>query len=96
MKLAKIATLMAAIGMCLAVTPRAMAQCGDNVPGVTCNEHLGVGKKGSHFRISIPTSPAWNGDIVLINHGFELDPLSIRAHNTCRTGGALCSQDADC
>jgi pimeloyl-ACP methyl ester carboxylesterase len=96
MKLAKIATLMAAVAMCLVVTPRAMAQCGDGVPGVTCNEYLGVGKKGSHFRISIPTSPAWNGDIVLINHGFELDPLSIAPHNTCRGAGEPCTEDADC
>jgi pimeloyl-ACP methyl ester carboxylesterase len=73
-----------------------IAQCGDNVPGVTCTEYLGVGKKGSHFRISVPTSPAWTGDVVLINHGFDLDPLSIAPHNTCKFGGGACDEDADC
>nr|ATZ76732.1 Lip139 [uncultured bacterium] len=96
MKLAKIVMSMATVAMCLAIAPRAMAQCGDEVPGVTCNEYLGIGKKGSHFRISIPTSPTWNGDIVLINHGFELDPLSIAPHNTCRGAGEACTEDTDC
>jgi pimeloyl-ACP methyl ester carboxylesterase len=96
MKLAKLAMLATALAVGLFVTPRAMAQCGDDVPGVTCNEYLGVGKKGSYFRISIPTSPTWNGDIVLINHGFDLDSLSIAPHNTCRGAGAPCTEDADC
>jgi pimeloyl-ACP methyl ester carboxylesterase len=74
----------------------AMADCGDGVVGVTCDEHVGVGKKGSHFRLSIPTSPSWNGDIVLINHGFELNALTIRPHATCQIGGAPCDEDADC
>ena len=96
MKLAKLAILTMALGVGLAAASAALAQCGDDVPGVTCNEYLGVGKKGSHFRISIPTSPAWNGDIVLINHGFELDPLSIAPHNTCRGPGQPCTEDAEC
>jgi len=97
MRFAKLIALAGLLGVGLiVVVPAAMAQCGDDVPGVTCNEHLGIGKKGSYFRLSIPTSPAWNGDVVLINHGFELDPSSIRAHNTCRIGGAACTEDADC
>lgn len=86
----------AALIAVLVPTPQAHAQCADGVAGVTCDEYLGVGKKGSHFRISIPTTPAWNGDIVLINHGFELNPLTIRAHDTCQIGGALCTSDVDC
>lgn len=96
MKLVKVAILTAAVGFVFVAAPRAMAQCGDGVPGVTCNEYLGIGKKGSHFRISIPTSPAWNGDIVLINHGFELDSLTIAPHDTCRGAGQPCTQDSDC
>jgi hypothetical protein len=96
MKLANMAIITAALVVGVAQAPAAMAQCGDDVPGVTCNEYLGVGKKGSHFRITIPTNPTWNGDVVLINHGFELDPLSIAPHNTCRIGGAACTEDADC
>lgn len=96
MKLARIAVLTAVIGWTVGLVPSAMAQCGDDVAGVTCDEHLGEGKKGSHFRISIPTDPPWNGDIVLINHGFELDPLSITPHNKCRGTLEPCTEDADC
>jgi pimeloyl-ACP methyl ester carboxylesterase len=96
MKPVKLSIMIAALGIGFFITPRAIAQCGDDVAGVTCDEYLGVGKKGSHFRLSIPTSPAWNGDLVLINHGFELDPNSITAHNKCRIGGAACTEDTDC
>jgi hypothetical protein len=88
--------LVAVLGFAGGSASDVIAQCGDNVPGVTCNEYVGVGKKGSHFRISVPTSPAWTGDVVLINHGFDLDPLSIDEHNTCQIGGAPCDEDADC
>lgn len=74
----------------------ATADC-NGIVGVDCVEHLGNGKKGSSFRITIPTNPPWNGDMVLINHGFDLDPLSIRPHGSCTNGAALvCSVDADC
>jgi pimeloyl-ACP methyl ester carboxylesterase len=96
MKLVKLAIVTAVLGVGLLATQHALAQCGDDVPGVTCNEYLGVGKKGSHFRISVPSSPAWNGDVVLINHGFELEPNSIVAHDTCRIGSSPCTEDADC
>jgi len=85
----------AAFAFALIGAAHAVADCGD-VVGVTCDEYVGVGKKGSHFRLSIPTVPAWNGDVVLINHGFDLDPASIRAHNTCKIGGAACNVDGDC
>ena len=65
--------------------------------GVTCDEYTGAGKKGSFFRASVPTSPAWDGDLILINHGFDLDPLSIRPHATCTlTAGTPCDTDLDC
>ncbi len=74
----------------------ARADC-DGVVGVDCQEFVGVGSKGSHFRITIPTNPAWNGDLVLVNHGFDLDPLSINPHNRCRLStGTVCDEDADC
>lgn len=88
-------SLVAFVTLLAAATPAA-AQCGDGVAGVTCDEYLGVGKKGSHFRLSIPTDPPWNGDLFLINHGFELDPLTIRPHNTCKIGGSQCTTDEDC
>ncbi len=74
----------------------ATADC-NGIVGVDCVEHLGNGKKGSSFRITIPTNPPWNGDMVLINHGFDLDPLSIRPHGSCSNGSTIaCTVDADC
>jgi pimeloyl-ACP methyl ester carboxylesterase len=70
------------------------AQCPSSEP--TCSEYTGAGKKGSFFRISVPNSPAWNGDVVLINHGFDLDSFSITGHNTCRLAGNACTVDAEC
>ena len=90
--------LSAAVAACVLMLVGAVssfADCGD-VVGVDCEEHLGVGKKGSHFRLTIPTNPVWNGDVVLINHGFDLDQASIRPHHTCKVIGGACTTNADC
>ncbi|HYC56146.1 MAG TPA: hypothetical protein VEL28_14525 [Candidatus Binatia bacterium] len=68
----------------------------DDCPaGVTCTEYKGSGN-GGYFRITVPQD--WDGDLVLINHGFDLDKSSIRGHETCRQSGTPipCQQDSDC
>jgi hypothetical protein len=63
-------------------------------------EYTGAGKTGGYFRITVPT--VWDGDLVIVNHGFDLNDLKIRAHNTCSTpiddpdAAAPCSVDTDC
>lgn len=81
-----------ALGVLLAAVGQASAQC---PPGGNCTEYLGKGRRGSYFRILVPDN--WDGDIFLVNHGLELDPLTIAPHNTCRgdpTKG--CATNADC
>jgi len=69
----------------------AHAQC----PTERCTEYLGEGSKGSYFRILVPDD--WDGDVFLVNHGLELDELTIAPHNVCRGDFArACSTDADC
>ena len=72
----------------------AEAQCPASDPG--CTEYTGAGKKGSFFHISIPSATPWNGDVMLINHGFELNAGTIKGHNTCRLAGTACTADIDC
>ena len=74
MKLGKIMMSMAAIGMCFAVTPRAMAECGDGVLGVTCNEYLGVGKKESAL-------PHLDPDETFLERGRRTDEPRFRARS---------------
>jgi len=89
------AALLAIAATTLVPTP-ATADC-NGIVGVDCVEHLGEGRHGSYFRITIPTNPPWNGDMVLINHGFDLDPASITPHRSCSNGKAIvCDVDADC
>ena len=80
------------LGLLLAAGGQASAQC---PPGGACTEYLGAGRKGSYFRILVPDD--WDGDIFLVNHGLELDPLTIAPHNTCRSDPAkACATNADC
>jgi hypothetical protein len=82
----------AAVGLLIAASGRASAQC---PPGGGCTEYLGKGRKGSYFRILVPAD--WDGDIFLVNHGLELDPLTIAPHNTCKADATRgCAVDADC
>lgn len=81
-----------ALGLVTVFAPQASAQC---PPGAGCTEYLGKGSKGSYFRILVPDP--WDGDLVIVNHGLELDPLTIAPHNTCKSDpDTPCSSDTDC
>lgn len=81
-----------ALGLLLAVGSTAAAQC---PPGGGCTEYLGKGRGGSFFRILVPDD--WDGDLFLVNHGLELDPLTVAPHNTCKGDRTKpCTVDADC
>jgi hypothetical protein len=84
------ALAVAAVGFLLLASP-ARAQC----PIEGCREYLGAGTRGSYFRVLVPEN--WDGDVFLVNHGLELDELTIAPHNVCRGGIArACTVDADC
>jgi dienelactone hydrolase len=81
-----------AAALLLLTVAGARAQC---PPGIGCTEYLGTGRGGSYFRILVPD--AWDGDLFVVNHGLELDPLTIAPHNACRGATSrACSTDADC
>jgi hypothetical protein len=68
------------------------AQC---PPGTACSEYVGPARKGSWFRILVPDG--WDGDVFLVNHGLELDPLTLAPHNACRGDHTRsCTTDAQC
>lgn len=76
---------------------RAYPDCPANhvADGYTCNEQTGAGKTGGFFRVTFPSD--WDGDLVIINHGFDLNDLHIRPHETCSQSAAhACEQDSDC
>lgn len=76
----------------LGVAAPASAQC---PPGGGCSELVGKGSLGSYFRVLVPD--AWDGDLLLWNHGLELDESTIAPHNRCRADHKrVCSADADC
>jgi hypothetical protein len=63
--------------------------------GYTCTEQKSAGKTGGFFRVTFPSD--WDGDLVIINHGFDLNDLHIRPHETCSNGSSYtCEQDSDC
>ncbi len=65
------------------------------VDGYTCDEQTGAGKTGGFFRVTFPSD--WDGDLVIVNHGFDLNDLHIRPHETCSHASQLtCAQDSDC
>jgi hypothetical protein len=74
------------------VAQGAHAQCPSSDPG--CTEYTGGSTKTGFFRISIPSS--WNGDLILVNHGFDLDPTNINPHRACKKNNAPCVVDGDC
>jgi hypothetical protein len=72
-----------------------------SVPAVSLadTEYTGAGKTGGFFRITIPT--VWDGDLVVVNHGFDLNDLKIRPHKTCSNtvdplAAPACMSDVDC
>jgi hypothetical protein len=84
----------------LAVLP-AIAQAFPDCPadhvidGYTCDEQTAAGKTGGFFRITFPSD--WDGDLVIVNHGFDLNDLHRRPHETCSHSSSLtCAQDSDC
>jgi dienelactone hydrolase len=84
--------VVAAMACLFATVDRAAAEC---PPGGGCTEYLGKGSRGSYFRILVPDP--WDGDLFLVNHGLELDPLTIAPHNACRGDVTrACSTNADC
>ncbi|HEY2772958.1 MAG TPA: hypothetical protein VGK20_02775 [Candidatus Binatia bacterium] len=51
-------------------------------------------RSGGYVRVTFPSN--WDGDLVIYNHGFDLNPQHIRGHQTCAIGGAACQADSDC
>ncbi len=85
--------LLSAFALAVLATPAGAFQ--DCPTGVPCTMYTGAGSNGSFFRISVPTD--WDGDLVVYNHGFDLNRKHIRGHETCENNGALhCEADADC
>lgn len=63
--------------------------------GYTCTELKGVGKQGGYFRVTFPSD--WDGDLVIANHGFDLNDKHIRGHEVCSHNTSVtCEQDSDC
>ncbi len=98
----KIQTQLQALAAVLAlVTPPAVANAFPDCPadhvadGYTCTEFKAAGKTGGYFRVTFPSH--WDGDLVIINHGFDLNDLHIRPHETCSHAASVtCEQDSDC
>ena len=83
----------------LPAVARAFSDCpADSVTdGYTCTEQKGAGKTGGFFRVTFPSD--WDGDLVIVNHGFDLNDLHTRPHESCSNGGSNpnpCQQDSDC
>lgn len=88
-KIALIAALAVASAPGLA---HAFDDCPASSPG--CTEVKGAGKAGGFFRVAFPTN--WDGDLVIVNHGFDLNDKHIRAHEVCSDDKSPCEQDSDC
>ncbi|MBI5505516.1 MAG: hypothetical protein HY899_11995 [Deltaproteobacteria bacterium] len=87
-----IALLGALTVVALAVPAGAFQDC---PTGVTCTQYTGAGKNSSYFRINVPEN--WDGDVVVYNHGFDLNRKHIRNHETCENNSLVhCEADADC
>lgn len=92
-RLKKIA-LFAAIAIATAPgLANAFPECPVTSPG--CTELKGAGKAGGFFRMAFPA--VWDGDLVIANHGFDLNDKHIRAHEVCSQNSAIsCAADSDC
>ena len=87
--------VLGAVVFTVALFGAAPAVAFDDCPtGVPCTHLTGSSKKGSHFRISVPEN--WDGDLFLINHGFNLNQRDIRPHETCKNSSDACEADLDC
>ncbi|MCC6848583.1 MAG: hypothetical protein IT294_08790 [Deltaproteobacteria bacterium] len=98
MKVAKLQALVATLALAaLPPLAHAFSDCpADHVTdGYTCTEQTGAGKTGGFFRVTFPSD--WDGDLVIVNHGFDLNDLHRRPHETCSHHvGTTCEQDSDC
>ena len=78
---------------------RAFDTCPANsvADGYTCDEQTGSGKSGGYFRVTFPSN--WDGDLIIANHGFDLNDKHIRPHGTCLSDPSkqtTCASDSDC
>ena len=63
--------------------------------GYLCDMKTGEGKNGGFFRVTFPDD--WDGDLVIYNHGFDLNPFNIGPHEHCALNHATaCESDLDC
>lgn len=63
--------------------------------GYNCTELKGAGNTGGFFRVTFPSD--WDGDLVIVNHGFDLAGAKIRPHEICSNNISLpCEDDTDC
>ena len=63
--------------------------------GYTCTEKTAAGKTGGYFRVTVPSD--WDGDLVIANHGFDLNDKHTRPHESCSNNSTMhCEQDSDC
>lgn len=89
----RVASLGGALLLCAAASSAHAFQ--DCPMGVTCTEYKGAGKNGSYFRVTVPED--WDGDLVIVNHGFDLNRRNIRPHEVCQHNTSMtCEQDSDC
>ena len=67
----------------LPAVANAFSDCPENhvADGYNCTELKGAGKTGGYFRVTFPSN--WDGDLVIYNHGFDLNDLHIRPHESC-------------
>ncbi len=90
--------LVAALALAaLPAAAQAYSTCPANhtADGYDCTQQTGAGKTGGFFRITFPSN--WDGDLVIINHGFDLNDVHIRPHESCSQNMKIsCQQDSDC
>src|SRR6185503_10617383 len=87
--------------VCAAVLVSGVAVAFDDCPadhvtdGYTCTMLKGKGKTLAFFRVTFPSD--WDGDLVIVNHGFDLNDQHMRPHETCSHNSTIsCEQDSDC
>lgn len=77
--------------ICTAGNVCAAGVCGT----MECTELTAAGKNGGFFRMRFPET--WDGDLVIVNHGFDLNDRKIRHHNVCSNNEFVsCTGDAEC
>ena len=81
----------------LAIAPPTAAAFDDCPSGVACTQLTGGQFGKGFFRILLPDPiENWDGDLVLVNHGFDLNSKNINPHETCQIGGLPCESNSEC